>query len=45
MYERIKALYDADPKKITKAGVANAVVKKWITPEQYQLITGDVYPV
>lgn len=27
-----------------KEMVANAVVKGWITAEEYQIITGEVYP-
>lgn len=41
MYARIKRLYDAH--KLTKEGVANAVVKGWITAEQYEKITGEAY--
>lgn len=41
MYARIKRLYDAH--KLSKEGVANAVVKGWITAEQYEEITGEQY--
>lgn len=26
-----------------KAMVGNAVVKQWITPEEYEIITGEIY--
>ncbi len=41
MYERIKKLYDNG--KLDKAGVRNAVVRGWISPEQYKDITGEDY--
>lgn len=28
----------------SKAAVRNAVVKSWITVEEYQEITGEIYP-
>lgn len=40
MFATIKRLY---AKTGDKALVANAVKKGWITEEQYQLITGEVY--
>ena len=41
MFETIKRLY---AKTGDKAVVVNAVKKGWITEEQYQEITGEVYP-
>lgn len=41
MFERIKRLYMS--KELTKDGVANAVKRKLITPEQYLLICGEPY--
>ena len=41
MYARIKRLYDTG--KLTKDGVRNAVIKGWITAEQYEEITGEAY--
>lgn len=41
MYKAILNLYKR--KRITKAGVAEAVVKGIITAEQYHMITGEVY--
>lgn len=41
MYARIKRLYENG--KLTKDGVRNAVVKGWITEEQYEKITGEAY--
>jgi len=41
MFERIKRLYDEGS--LSKAGVANAVKRGWITPEQYEEITGEKY--
>ena len=41
MYARIKRLYDTG--KLTKDGVKNAVIKGWITAEQYETITGEAY--
>lgn len=40
MFETIKRLY---AKTGDKAVVANAVKKGWITEDQYQEITGEVY--
>lgn len=40
MYEIIKRIY---AKTGDKTLVANAVKKGWITEEQYQQITGEVY--
>lgn len=41
MYERLKRLYNA--KRLTKTSLKNAVKNGWITEDQYQEITGDVY--
>jgi len=41
MYERIKRLYEEG--RLDKQGVANAVERGWITPAQYQEITGEPY--
>lgn len=41
MFNRIKRLYDEG--KIDLNGVKNAVVKGWITEEQYKIITGKIY--
>lgn len=41
MYERIKRLYEEG--KLDKNGVRNAVIKGWITKEQYKEITGEPY--
>ena len=41
MYERLKRLYDEG--KLDKYGLVNAVVKGWITTEQYEEITGSPY--
>jgi len=41
MYERIKRLYEEG--KLDKKGVANAVKKGWITPDEYKEITGEPY--
>ncbi len=41
MYKKIKSLYEAGSLSLT--GVANAVVKDWITAEQYEAITGETY--
>jgi hypothetical protein len=43
MFETVKRLYDQG--KLPKAGVANAVLKGWITEAQYTEITGDPYSV
>ena len=40
-YNRIKTYYDTN--RWTIEMVANAVVKGWITAEEYKLITGDDY--
>ena len=40
-YEKVKYYYDHGL--WTKTQVRNAVVKGWITPEQYEEITGEVY--
>lgn len=41
MFETIKRLYDNGA--LNDAGVRNAVVKGWITGEQYTEITGEPY--
>lgn len=41
MYSSIKRYYDMG--KYTKEQVTVFVQAKWITPEQYKEITGDVY--
>lgn len=41
MYETLKRLYTEG--RLTKEGLANAVIKGWITAEQYQEITGEPY--
>ena len=38
----VKAAYDRG--NWNNAMVANAVVKGWITAEEYEIITGEVYP-
>lgn len=40
-YQKVKAYYDHG--KWTKAMVANAVIKEWITAEEYELIVGEPY--
>lgn len=40
-FKTVKAAYDRG--NWDKTMVGNAVVKGWITAEEYQLITGDVY--
>lgn len=40
-YELVKEYYDAGIWK--KKAVRNAVKKNWITPEEYEEITGEVY--
>lgn len=40
-FATVKAAYDRGS--WNKAMVANAVVKGWITAEEYQLITGEAY--
>lgn len=39
MFNRIKRLYDQG--KLDKNGVKNAVLRGWITEEQYKEITGE----
>lgn len=41
MINRIKRLYDQG--KLDKNGVKNAVLRGWITEDQYKEITGDEY--
>lgn len=41
-FKTVKAAYDRGS--WNKEMVTNAVVKGWITAEEYQLITGEVYP-
>ena len=43
MYERLKRLYNSEPQKLDEKGLRNAVVKGWITPEQFKEITGKDY--
>ena len=43
MYERLKRLYNSEREKKKKKGLRNAVVKGWITPEQFKEITGKDY--
>ncbi len=40
-FELVKRYYDQGL--WSKARVRNAVVKEWITAEEYELITGEVY--
>ena len=40
-FKTVKAAYDRGS--WNKEMLANAVVKEWITAEEYQIITGDVY--
>lgn len=40
-FETVKKYYDKGL--WTKKQVYNAVVKEWITAEEYELITGEVY--
>ena len=42
-YDKVKAYYDQGL--WNKARVQLAVVYHWITAEEYQLITGEPYPV
>lgn len=41
-FEMIKGFYDSGM--WSKKAVRNAVVKGWITAEEYAEITGEVYP-
>lgn len=41
-FKTVKAAYDRGS--WNKTMVANAVVKGWITAEEYEQITGEVYP-
>lgn len=41
-FKTVKAAYDRGS--WNKEMVANAVIKNWITSEEYQLIIGDVFP-
>lgn len=43
MFETLKRLYNEG--RLSKEGVANAVTKGWVTPEQYEEITGEPYTV
>ncbi|UOO38260.1 XkdX family protein [Oscillospiraceae bacterium CM] len=43
MFERLKRLFDAGT--LTIDGLKNAVVKDWVTTEQYEEITGQTYAV
>lgn len=40
-FEKVKRYYDSNL--WNKAMVKNAVVKGWITAEEYQIITGEPY--
>lgn len=40
-FEKVKAYYDAGL--WSKTRVRNAVIKNWITAEEYHLITGEEY--
>ena len=40
-FELVKRYYDQGL--WSKARVRNAVVKEWITAEEYEIITGEVY--
>ena len=40
-YERVKGYYDSG--QWSKKAVKNAVKRGWITTEEYQEITGEVY--
>lgn len=40
-FAKVKSYYDKGL--WNKAMVANAVVKRWITAEEYQIITGEEY--
>lgn len=40
-YEKVKAYYDQGL--WSKSRVHDAVEKSWITPEEYELITGEAY--
>ena len=41
MFDRLKKLYDN--KRLTQAGLKNAVKRGWITREEYETITGEAY--
>jgi len=41
MYETLKRLYDTG--RLPKLNLKNAVIKGWITEDQYTEICGDVY--
>lgn len=43
MFERLKRLYDDGT--LTLLGLKNAVVREWITAEQYTEITGQAYEI
>lgn len=40
-FEKVKSYYDAGL--WSKTRVRNAVIKRWITAEEYRLITGEEY--
>lgn len=42
-FEKVKAYYNNGSGPWSKAMVANAVVKGWITAEEYELIVGEPY--
>ncbi len=41
MYNKVKSYYDKGLWSISR--VHNAVIKKWITAEEFELITGEKY--
>ena len=41
-FNKVKKYFDSGL--WNKQMVANAVVKHWITAEEYEIITGEVYP-
>lgn len=42
MFEKVKRYYENGDWSIKM--VRNAVVKGWITPGEYEMITGEIYP-
>lgn len=40
-YNKVKKFYDDGL--WTKEQVGNAVIKEWITAEEYEMITGEIY--
>ncbi len=41
--QNLQRLYDGGNGPLTKDGLKKAVVKTWITPDDYKTITGDDY--